>query len=258
MRTPTKSSALAAALIAFATSAAAQSTEPIAANRPGFNEVTSVLRRGQLQVELSGSVDRYSPAASTWAQPFLLRAGVSDRFELRLRGNGVLRISDGPDATTGFSDLTLGAAWHATDGGGVAPAAAVTAYLSVPSGSRETRGLAASPSAFVPLTWTLSGGRGIALMPGVSIVDEGEGFFAVGAFGAAFTQSIGDRVVAFGEVAGESLRSSSRGASVVTAGVGAAVRVGVRHQIDFGVSRRLTDAGPSFRFFTGFSRRIRD
>jgi hypothetical protein len=231
---------------------------PIAANRPGFIETASVLRRGQLQVELSASVEQLAPATRTWSAPFHLRVGVTDRVEFRVHGNGMLTVQSPERTASGMSDVTFGAAWNATSEHGIIPSSTLITYLTLPSGSVGVRGLATSSALFVPMAWTLPAGRGLSVMPGFTVADEGGGYLAVGTLAAAVSQAIGERVVVFGEVAGEALRPASHGESVVTVGGGGSVRIGQRHQLDAGYATRLTATGPVARLYVGWSVRIRD
>jgi hypothetical protein len=229
--------------------------QPISANRPGFLESTSILDRGQLQLELSGNIDDFSPTNRAWSEPFHVRVGLTDRFEVRMHGNGIQRLVDQSGALSGFGDLTVGGAFVATRESARVPASAVVVYANVPTGARAVRSAATSYTSFVPMSWTIGEGRTLAIMPGVTFTHEDVGLTTVGALAAAVSQSLTERLVVFGEVAGESIR---RDASVVTAGGGLAFRVAVRNQVDFGVSRRLTESGPRFRVYVGWSRRLRD
>lgn len=243
-------------ILLAASTAHGQTTEPISANRPGFNEATGMLRRGQIQVELGGSVDEFSPVSRTWSQPFQLRVGVTDGLELRLNSDGVVRVIDPAAPNAGMSDLVVGAAVRASKGSGLTPATAVVGYLTYPTGTPSTRTAPLTPSVFVPMSWTL-GGSTISLMPGFTATETDTTVAWTGALGATAIQEAGP-ITVFAELAGEALRTRAAGGSIVTAGFGGSIRVGLRNQLDVGVSRGMTSVSPASRFYAGWSHRVRD
>jgi hypothetical protein len=101
------------ALAAAATAPAAADTPPIQVNpnRPTFATPALTTQSGVFELEfgLAHSVLDEGGASSS---PFLLKLGLSQRLELRIGGNGLLRVTaPGEPATIGYGDTTVGAQW---------------------------------------------------------------------------------------------------------------------------------------------------
>jgi hypothetical protein len=110
-------SACALALLPLA-AGAADEPEPVAPDRAGASTGTSTVGRGAFQLEVGVAHEREriggSPSARRFKVETDLRGGVTDRLELRVQGDPLVRLR-GAEAETGHGDVTLGAKYRFRD-----------------------------------------------------------------------------------------------------------------------------------------------
>jgi hypothetical protein len=117
-------------------------SNPIAADRPGAANPTSVVGAGVVQLETALESIRQGawgePRDGLLDFPTTLRVGVSGALEARLESPLLSRLSPGGrDApVSGFSDVSLEVKWRVRRAGrGAAPALALLPALGIPTGS---------------------------------------------------------------------------------------------------------------------------
>jgi Putative MetA-pathway of phenol degradation len=97
---------------------AADEPEPIASDRAGASTGTSTVGRGAFQLEAGVAYEREriggSPSARRFTVETDLRGGVTDRLELRVQGDPLVRLR-GAEDETGHGDVTLGAKYRFRD-----------------------------------------------------------------------------------------------------------------------------------------------
>ena len=159
-----RSLAVCAALTFGASVAGAEEPARIQADRPGVSNSTSTVPPGALQIE--GGVD-YSrsrvsggPDERQFVLGAMLRAGLTDRLEVRLDGAPLVRLR-GAENDTGFGDPTLGVKYRFLDSpeGSWWPSLGLLPFVKLPvarspiGSERVDFGVTALAS--VDLTWQL-------------------------------------------------------------------------------------------------------
>lgn len=242
-------SALAGLLYLVASLAHAAQSDVIVTDRPDFVESSAVVGHARFQVETGIVVERNRVDGSkerTITTPTLLRIGAGQDWELRLETDGrtVFRteqIATGAKQTLrGYSDLSVGVKWHATDGSGSAPSMALLGHVEVDSGTAPFRGNGLRPSLRVVAEWELPNDLSLGLMPGLVYdrSDQGERF--VGAiFGIVLGKTWSDRFRTFVEIAAPQIARARDGGTIATLDVGAAYLLSNRWQIDTALSQGL-------------------
>lgn len=133
-----------ALLLAHAGPARAGEPEPISPDRASITSNATVVPPASLQIETGVEFQRGraagEPAAERFAVPALIRLGLSERLELRLGGEPVVRLR-GPADDTGFGDLVLSLKGRFLDQAeaGWWPALGVQPFFKIPT-AREPRG----------------------------------------------------------------------------------------------------------------------
>jgi Putative MetA-pathway of phenol degradation len=94
-------------MLCLAAPALAQAPDPIAADRPGLADSSSVVGHGRLQVETGLQWEQRGEEHSLFL-PTLLRVGVGDRFEARVEGNTLSMLSVDGARETGLAPTSFG------------------------------------------------------------------------------------------------------------------------------------------------------
>ncbi|MEY4563104.1 MAG: hypothetical protein RLZZ618_2381 [Pseudomonadota bacterium] len=255
-----------AACLTLAGLPAAWADDTIATDRPDFVESSDVVGTGRFQIETSFSSERHNAdgvKTRTTSTPTLLRMGVSDKLELRVETDGIVR-SRSQDATgtqreRGFADASLGVKWHMQDGDDASgkPGVAWLLHLDVDSGSAAFRGPGLRPSLRAVAEWELPQGFSVGVMPGFVVDKNADGKRFVGGIMAVV---VGKEWTpawrSFVELAGQQLASRKNGGSVVTFDTGVAYLVTKSVQLDFAIARGLTADSPDFQWGMGLSVRF--
>lgn len=259
--------ALLLATLTFALPAAARADdEPIATDRPDFVESSDVVGKGRLQLEtsLAWERDRQGGGKSRLAStPTLLRIGVADDWELRLEGDGRMRLRSETAGVTsresGWSDLAVGVKWHQRDGDEEAgtPGLGWLVHLDMDSGSGSFRGQGLRPSLRMVAEWEFAGGWSLGVMPGVyrNRNDQGR-HFTGGILAAVLGKSLGERLRGFVEVSGQQLASARNGGKLVTFDTGLAYLLTRDLQVDMALSRGISHSAPDLAWTVGLSARF--
>jgi hypothetical protein len=252
---------LAAILLAVSPSRRLAAQEPIATDRPDFVESSLTVGRGVFQFETSVATDwsRVGGATErTVGTPTLFRYGASPTLELRFETEGYQRASvTGSDATTGLADAALGVKWHALDGQGFRPSAAVLLHADLPSGSRAFRTDGVRPSLRVVGEWELPAGFALGLMPGIVYDVNATGDREwVPLFGATVGKPVSESLRFFAEFTAEALPIGNV-AAATELDLGTALLLGKDVQLDLSTSFGLSEAAADHAVALGFSRRFR-
>jgi len=235
-----------------------------ATDRPDYVESSDVVGRGRFQIETSIAWERDRSDGGeerTWSTPTLLRLGVSQDVELRLETEGWQQrhtSEDGvSDTQSGTGDLSAGVKWHMADGEGAMPSLATLLHLDFPAGEHEFNGHGLRPSLRLVAEWEFADGWGLGLMPGViSNTDDAGDRFTGWSFGAVLGKEVTEGVRLFGEFAGEQFAAQRHGGNVMTFDLGAGWVFAPDMQLDFAMSRGLSDATPDWAATVGFSVRF--
>ena len=253
---------LAAILLAVSPPRRLAAQEPIATDRPDFVESSLTVGRGVFQLETSVATDWTRAAGATErtvGTPTLFRYGVSPVLELRLETEGYQRASNSAlnGATTGIADAALGLKWHALDGDGFRPSAAVLLHADLPSGSRAFRTEGVRPSLRVVGEWELPAGFALGVMPGVVYdVDAAGDRQWVTLFGATVGKPVSETLRFFAEFTAEALPIGDVPAATEL-DLGTALLLSKDVQLDLSTSFGLSEAAADHAVAIGFSRRFR-
>lgn len=125
-----------ALLFGSLTSAVADDSAPIIAERPGYSSSPTVVARSVFQLEMG-----YQFLEVDGAQGFdehaipltLMRYGLGNQLELQVSWGGVSAVSVGGQSTSGVNDAGIGLKWQLNDAGASVPMA-LFAGLSLPVG----------------------------------------------------------------------------------------------------------------------------
>ncbi len=207
-----------------------------------FVEASTTVGSGVFFSEMSFSTDRTKVGEVTYsgtATPTLLVYGFAETWELRFEGDGFVRAKESISGLvlaneTGFSDLSVGVAWHTHDGtpGTAIPSIGWLLHADVAVGSATFRGNGIRPSLRAVGEWELPHGIAAGVMPGVIVDGDDSGRFVAGMFGAFLAKSWTDAFWTFGELAVQQLAPVERGGNVASYNFGAAHMIGEAVQID--------------------------
>ncbi len=237
--------------------------DEITTDRPDFVESSNVVGKGRFQIETGVAVERNAVAATkdrAITTPTLLRVGLSKDWEFRLESDGrtVYRTEDtstGINSTTrGYSDLSVGAKWHALDEAGSRPSVGLLVHVDTATGSTQFRGNGSRPSLRLVAEWELPSEMSLGLMPGVTFDRDATGNrFTSGIFGAVLGKSWNERFRTFVEVAASKIARTSNGGSVVTFDVGGAYMLSKAWQIDTAMYQGLNHNTADLAWAIGLS-----
>jgi hypothetical protein len=203
--------------------------------------------------------------------PVLFRFGVFDNLEVRLGTPGVVWLSEEMTAegqtefdrtSRGFSYPTLGAKWQFLGGeGGSSPAVGVLLTWSLPLGTAEFSPEKSELDALLLADFPLTEKASLTLNGGLLLRydEETRSCYQEGLGALAFVHSLRPSLDYFVELAGGGPQSDG-GEGFVQADAGVLVRPQPNWQLDFAVSRGLTEfstdwglsVGLSFVLFSGF------
>lgn len=228
--------------------------DAISPDRPDFTNGPEVMAAGRFQLETSGAWQR-DGSTRLRSTPTLLRLGVGHDLELRLETDGALRQRT-PGAS-GRGDLALGAKWLMQDGDENKPAMGWLAEVQTPSGSGPFKGHGLRPAVSFLVQWALPAGYSLGTMAGlVADRDDADQRFTAAVLSASLGISLGDKLHAFAELAGQQLASARHGGNVVTAGTGLAWQASPDLQLDTAVFHGLNHSTPDWAWTVGLSARF--
>ncbi len=236
--------------------------ETIITDRPDFVESSDVVGNGKMQIEVGLNVERNNDAGvkeQTSTTPTLIRAGLSDRWELRMETDGLVRqrtsINGNDETVNGYSDIALGVKWHFTDANtsSHAPSTAWLFHIDMDTGSSAFRGVGLRPSLRFVAEWDLPDDTGIGIMPGIVYDKNDQHRFISGIMAVTYGKQWTPNLHSFIEIAGQQLAKNSDGGNFVTADTGLSYLLSKTIQVDASIQRGLTNDTPDWSGGVGFS-----
>jgi hypothetical protein len=254
--------AVCASLALAASVAIAQERDRIEPDRPDGADSTSTVPVGALQIESGVDYSRAKvggiPAERRLAFGALLRAGLTDRIEVRLDGEPIVRLR-GPDDDTGHGDLTVSAKYRFRDAreGNPWPALGVLPFVKIPitggpiGSQRPDFGVVALAGFDLP--WEF----GLDLNAGVVAVGQsrGDDFVPQAVMAASLSLPLGDRWAVFVELLFAS-RDERDGRNAVGFDTGVTYFLTSRVALDAAVETSLAGPGPDYALRAGVSVRF--
>ncbi len=238
--------------------------EVIGTDRPGFWCGPYVVGTGVFQIETGAAFDwsrQGDRRSSGLGTPLVMRYGVADRVEMRLKTSGLVIARESGagiprSSTEGIAAPTVEAKWQLTESEG--PTIAVLISTALPIGSPALRPGELQPAALISADLPVSGSASVALNAGVvSAFDEAsEDRFAQGFFAAVLGFALTDNRGAFVEVA-TTTPDTSHGESVVLVDGGVSWVVSPDLQLDLSAIRGVTDNATDWTAMVGISLRFR-
>ncbi len=262
MKTAARSLAAVCAAAAIATSiATADESERIQTDRPSISSSANTVPPGSLQIEAGAGYSRTSlggkPADREFTLDVTLRAGLTDRMEIRLEGQPLV-VTRGEQDDTGNGDVSLQAKYRFFDGsrGHGWPTLAVLPFVTfpiahAPHGTNSPDfGLAGLASFTLPWKLSLDVNASVG-----GIAQRPSGYLAQGAASAALSRDIGERWSTYLEVFFAS--PAERGADS-SLGFDAGVQFFVTPYLalDAAGQTALAGPGPDYAFRAGLSVRF--
>ena len=234
-------------------------------DRPGFVESSNVVGSGVMQIETSIGDERNDTAGikeQTYTTPTLIRAGISDRWELRMETDGRTvqhtTVNGLTETVSGYSDISLGMKWHFTDEN-IASHSPSTGWLfdvNMDTGSREFRGVGLRPSVRFVAEWSLPDDASLGVMPGIVYDKNSQHRFVNSMFAVDYDKQLTSTLHGFVEVAAQQLASQTDGGNIIAADTGITWLLNKDMQLDASIQRGLTDETPNWILAMGFSMRF--
>jgi hypothetical protein len=236
----------------------ARALEPIDTDGPDFVESSEVVPAGHFQYELDVGSALDSSNGSQKAltsTPLLLKYGIAENLELRIESDGYMDQA----GQQGVGNTAIGIKWHSQDRNPVtgAPAISWIAHFQMPTGSPYFRNDGVLPSLRSVITWDLSNGYALGLMPGIAIQanDKGEQFTA-GIFGAVLNRKLDEKTRAFIELSMPTISRPEHDGLVASADVGAAYLASNDTQLGFRTGGGLNANSPRSYFLFEIAQRF--
>jgi hypothetical protein len=249
--------ALALVLVLAPSARAQDALEP---DRPSVSTSTRTVAVRAVQVEAGVEYGQTSdrPTEHRFTVEGTLRAGVTERLELRLEGEPLVHLH-GPDDDTGHGDLTLAVKYRFfepdTDGG--LPSVGVLPFLKLPLASeplgseRVDFGLHLLASLDLPWALSLDANAGAAAIG----QRRPDGFVVQGLASASLARRFLERLTVFAELFFAS-RDEHDGRDRLGADAGVGILVTRALALDGAVETTLTGDGPDYAVRAGLSVRF--
>jgi hypothetical protein len=250
------------AAVAIATSiATAGESERIVTDRPSVSSTANTVPPGALQVEAGAGYSRTSlggrPADRETTVELTLRAGLTDRMEIRLDGQPLV-VTRGEQDDTGNGDIALETKYRLFDAreGSWWPALGVLPFVKFPI-AHAPHGTNAPDFGLIGLaSFSLPWKLGVDVNAGVSgVAQRPSGYLAQGTASAALSRDLGERWSTYAEVFFAS--AAERGARE-SVGFDAGVQFFVTPYLalDAAGQTALAGSGPDYAFRAGLSVRF--
>lgn len=242
--------------------------DPLATDRPDLTEAGSVVGPNRFQIETAVLVERSRRGRvddRVLFTPTLLRAGIDERWELRLETDGFSRQRvAGPagavNRTTGYSVLAPGFKYRLREGrdGEVLQGMVLLTHFNAPSGSGAFRAEKLTGDTKLAMDFDLGGTWSFGSNVGLAFDEDDRGeVFTAGLFTATLGYGITERWRSFIELAFLGPEDSRGTRSALIFDGGMTYLFDANNQLDFalgtGLSGRTT---PDIYWTVGFSRRF--
>jgi outer membrane putative beta-barrel porin/alpha-amylase len=240
--------------------AAAQDDGALEVDRPDVSNSTGTVGPGVFQLETGVEYARTSVAARAaerrFALQMALRAGLTDRLELRLEGEPLVALR-GADDATGLGDLTVALKYRVLDAVDGAPALGILPFVTLPVAEApigsERPDFGVVLLADFELPWEL------ALTVNAALVGLGQsrpsGFLFQGLASASLSREVAKSVSAFVEIFYAS-PDEREGRHMVGADAGVVWTVARDVALDAAVATSLKGPAPDYALRTGVSVRF--
>ncbi|KQQ44471.1 hypothetical protein ASF61_21570 [Duganella sp. Leaf126] len=246
--------------------AAPDDDDAIATDRPDFVDSPDVVGKGRFQIETGFQRERDTADGvrhRTDTLPMLLRAGVSDDWELRLETDTRQRAIDRDLATgertvtSGYADLSLGAKWHLRDGDGAQPALGLVGQWDLDTGSKAVRAAGKGGSLRLGEEWQLADDLELGLVQGLAWRHRDDGKrFTSALFGMVLQKDWTSSFSTFVEYAAQQIAHARDGGSTSTFDLGASWLLSKSVQLDTALSRGINRNAPDWSWTAGLSLRF--
>ena len=250
-----------AAVVVTACVAAAAETERIQPDRPNVSTSTNTVPPGGLQIESGVEYSRTSiggsPAEKQFTLDVTLRAGLTERIEIRLEGEPLV-VTRGQHDDTGAGDLALQAKYRFFDGrdGSWWPSLAILPLVKFPTAHAPHGtnvpdfGLIGLASFVLPWRLSLDANLGVG-----GLAQRPSGYLVQGIASAALGRDLGERWSTFAEIFFAS--AAERGArDSVGFDAGVQFYLTTRIVLDAAGQTSLAGPGPDYAFRAGLSVRF--
>ncbi len=151
--------------------------EPLVSNRPGFSNTWEVVEPGRVELNAGLQVGRVEDDETISFGQVLVRAGLTERLELRLGLNSYVDLESPSGDLSGFEDPTLGVKLQLFEGSGEVgagkPEAALILQSTVPIGSDRIGASDPQPAGILVLSWDPGARLHLDTNHGVSYLDTG-------------------------------------------------------------------------------------
>jgi opacity protein-like surface antigen len=241
--------------------AAAAESDRIQPDRPNVSASTYTVAPGVVQIEAGAQYSHTSiggsPADRQFFLDVLLRAGLTERIELRLQGQPLV-VMRGEQDDTGNGDIALGAKYRFFDAreGHWWPSLAVLPFVIFPI-AHEPHGTNLPDFALIGLaSFTLPWGLSLDVNAGAAgLGQRPSGYLAQGVAAATLSRDIAERWSSYVEIFFQSAAQSGARASVGFDG-GVQFFLTQNLALDAAVQTSLAGPGPDYAFRAGFSVRF--
>jgi Putative MetA-pathway of phenol degradation len=242
--------------------AAAEEPEPVGSDRAGAATSTSTVGRGVLQLEAGLAYERERLAARPSDRRFTLeaalRGGLTERLELRVEGEPLVRLR-GAEDETGHGDFTLSAKYRFLDAadGSWMPSLGVLPFVKLPVTEEPIGSGKTDFGALLLSSFALPGQVSVDLDAGLAAVGQSRpgGYVLQAIVAVGASRDLTDWLVLFSDVIYASREErASRDSVVLDAGV--IWRAGRDVAVDASVVTSLTGPGPDWTVRAGVSLRF--
>lgn len=238
------------------------SLSEVVPDRPDVANSTQTVPFGAFQVEAGLGYARTriaaSPAERRLSVQATLRAGVTDRLEIRLEGEPLVRLR-GAEADTDHGDLALGLKYRFLDSeeGRWWPSLGAQPFVKLPiadapiGSERPDFGFLALASLELPRQFSLDVNAGLAVVGQT----RPNGYLLQALVAASLGRQITERLSSFVELFFAS-RAKRDGRDILGVGTGLTYLLTRRIALDAGVETSLTGRGPDYAFQAGVCARF--
>lgn len=179
-----------------------QDISPLVTDRPDFTESALTVPRRSVQVEMGGTYSSEDGVRSVSSGETLIRAGLTDRVELRVTAASYAVERSDVARAQGLEDSGIGFKFFLHDGGespSFVPTVALIAGTSLPTGAAPFRSRRALPEAKLLGAWTLNDRVGFASNLNWARAESGGSAHDEFSGSGSFAFSLSDRVGAYAE-----------------------------------------------------------
>jgi Putative MetA-pathway of phenol degradation len=244
------------------TAGAADEPEPIAPDRAGAATATSTVGRGAFQLETGVAYARERIGGSPSARRFIveanLRGGMTDRLELRVQSDPVVRLR-GAEDETGHGDLALGAKYrfHDSVDGSWQPSLGVLPLVKLPVSEEPIGSGKTDFSALLLASFVLPGEVSLDANAGLAAVGQSRpgGYLLQAIVVAGASRDAGEWLTLFGDLIYASRAERGGRDSLVLDG-GFIWRPTRNVAVDASAVTSLAGAGPDWALRAGVSIRF--